>query len=328
MKATLGDAKSQIDVSTLGVPACSPAFVQLVNEATQRLLMGPDRWWDVHHKMAINVTDGLVTWPRDIANIESIALCNQPLTIRNEWFEFLESGYGLRSCDSECDYQALDRGTAVTFKDVRHGFTIKVTTQKIEDEDQYIGFLGYDCKGNWIRTQDSTGAWRDGVWVPVPISPSTPYTGQIQWGLAGITEVVKPKTNGYISVYDYNFASGATQKIAMYEWDETRPVYRRSLIGGIPDNCTQQVTVMYRQEFTPVENDNDFLLIANIPALSSMMQAVKLYRQNQMQLASGHEAKAYQILDREVSHYVGNGVVEPLRIDYRNFGAGNIPVLY
>lgn len=328
MKATLGDAKTQIDVSTLGVPACSAAFTQLLNEATQRLLMGPDRWWDVHHKLAINVTNGCVTWPRDVANIESIALCGVPMTIRNEWFEFLESGYGVRCCDAQCENQMFDRGSAVTFKDIRHGYTIKLVTQKAEEEGLEMGFLGYDCQGNWIRTQDASGTYRDGVWVPIPISPNAPYTGQVQFALAGITGIIKPKTNGYINLYDYNLISGDSQKIGVYEWDETRPSYRRCLIGGIPDDCTKTVTVMYRQEYKPVENDNDFLLIANIPALSSMMQAVKLYRQNQMQLASGHEAKAYQILDREVAHYIGNGTVEPLRIDYRNFGAGSIPVLY
>lgn len=328
MKATLGDAKTQIDTSTLGVPACSAAFTQLLNEATQRLLMGPDRWWDVHHKLAINVTNGCVTWPREVANIESIALCGVPMTIRNEWFEFLESGYGVRCCDAKCEHQMFDRGTGVTFKDIRHGYTIKLTTQKPEAEDQYMGFLGYDCQGNWIRTQDSTGAWRDGVWAQIPTSPYAPYIGQVQFGLGSITEIIKPKTNGYINLYDYNLITATSQKIGMYEWDETRPSYRKSLIGGIPDDCTKQVTVMYRQEFTPVENDNDFLLIANIPALSEMMMAIKLFRQNQLQLASGHEGKAYQILDREVSHYVGNGVVEPLRIDYRTFGVGDLPVLY
>ena len=85
---------------------------------------------------------------------------------------------------------------------------------------------------------------------------------------------------------------------------------------------------MYKREFRPVRNDNDFLMIGNIPALSEMMMSVKLSRQNSLQLASGHEGKALQILDREANHYVGTNVVEPLRIDYRNFGAGGIPVLF
>lgn len=328
MKATLGDAKTQIDVSTLGVPACSAAFVQLLNEATQRLLMGPERWWDVHHKMSICAYNGCITWPRDVASIESVAICSTPITIRNEWFEFLESGYGIRNCESTCDRQLLDRGTAVTFKDIRHGYTIKLVTEKEEAEDLEMGFLGYDCQGNWIRTQDISGNWRDGFWAAIPIAPNVPYIGQVQFGLGAITEIIKPETNGFVNLYDYNILTGDQKKIGVYEHDETRPAYRKSFITGLSETTNNTVTVMYKQEYKPVKDDNDFLLIANIPALSEMMMAIKLYRQNQMQLASGHEGKAYQILDREVSHYIGSGTVEPLRIDYRNFGAGGIPVVY
>lgn len=328
MKATLGDLRNQVDVSPLGIQACSSAFVQLANESIQRLMMGENRWWDLQFKMCVVPTGNVITWPRGVASIESAAICGAPIYVRSGWYEFLESGYGLRgACNSCCDNQLFDRGTAVTFRDIRHGYTIKLVTQEVEAAGLEMGFLGYDCEGNWIRTQDGSG-WRDGVWVPIPTDPNAPYTGQVQFALGGIQAIIKPTTASLVHLYDYNVSTGDSQKIGVYEWDETRPVYRRSLVGGLPTNNTSPLTIMYRQEWKPVVNDNDFLQIANIPALSEMMLAVKLYRQNQMQLASGHEAKAYQILDREVSHYIGNGVVEPLRIDFKSFGAGGIPVVY
>ena len=328
MKMTLGDAKTQIDVSTLGIQACSAAFVQLLNESTQRLMMSGDRWWDVHHKMCVTPVNGHIVWPRNVASIESAAICGSPIYIRNSWYEFLESGYGIRGCNPCCDNQLFDRGTAVTFRDIRHGYTYKIVTDEAESAGLELGLLGYDCEGNWVRTQDGTGAWRDGVWSPIPTAVAAPYTGQVQFALGGIQAVIKPRTNSFINLYDYNVTTGDSQKIAMYEWDETRPSYRKSLVGGLAATNTAPVTIIYKQEYKPVINDNDFLLIANIPALSEMMMAVKLFRQNQFQLASGHEGKAYSILDREVSHYIGNGVVEPLRIDYKNFGAGGIPTVY
>lgn len=327
MKATLGDARNQIDTSVLGIQACSPAFVQLLNEATQRLLMGPERWWDVNHKMVITASNGCITWPRQIAAIESIAVCRTPITIRNEWFEFLESGYGIR-CEKPCENQMFDRGTAVTFRAIRNGYQIKLYSAVTEDDTKTVGFLGYDCNGKWVRTETSPGVFIDGEWLNIPLNNANPVTGTVQWAVDGITAVIKPELNGLLNVYDYLASSGDSRKIATYEWDETRPVYRKSLVGSIPDNQDTQITVMYKQEYKPVANDNDFLLIANIPALSEMMAAVKLYRQNAMQLAVGHEGKALQLLDREVSHYVGQGTVEPVRIDYHNFGVGGLPTLY
>lgn len=326
MKATLLDAKTQIDTSSLGVQSCSPAFLQLLNEATQRLLMGPESWWDVQHRMALCVENGCITWPRGIASIEAMSHCG-PMTIRNGWFEFLESGYGIRGCNP-CENQLFDRGTGVTFRDVRFGYSHKITTSVIEEEGLEFGILGYNCLGNWVRSQDINGAWRDGVWAPIPTNPLTPYTGQTQWALGGITELIKPVTNGLLNLFDWHLTSFDSQQIGVYEHDETRPSYRKSMVGGVKSDGPSHVTIMYRQEWKPVRNDNDFLLIANIPALSEMMQAIKLYRQNAFALASGHEGKAMQLLDREVSHYIGNGVVEPIRIDYRTFGVGSLPTLY
>lgn len=327
MKATLSDAKARIDVTQLGLRSCDAAFVNLLNDATQELMTGGENWWNLTQKMAITAYGGCVTWPRAVANISAIAVGNRPVTSRSIWFEYLESGYGLRCCNP-CEHQMFDRGTAVTFRAIRHGYTIRVFTEENESSGLEMGFLGYDCQGNWIRTQDSTGAWRDGLWVPVPTSPSTPYTGQIQFALDGITEIIKPQTNSLVHLYDYNLTTADGQKIGVYEHDETRPVYRKSLIGGIPQEGSCTVNVIYKQEYKPVVNDNDFLLIANIPALSEMMLAIKLRRQNQMQLSAGHEGKAFQLLDREVSHYLGNGMVEPVRIDYRDFGAGGVLNLY
>lgn len=328
MKVCLSQAKEQVDSSALGLQPCSAEWLRLLNEAIQRLIQGPETWWECVFKMRVAVLSGCITWPRNVASIQSIAMCGVPISTRNLFFEFLESGYGIRCCNTQCDYQLLDKGTGVTFRDIRHGYTVKLVSETAEDADLEMGLLGYDCEGNWIRTTDEDGNWRDGVWIPVPTSPNAPYTGQQQFALGAITEIIKPVTNNNLLLYDYNVLTGDSQQIGVYEWDEIRPVYRKSQLGGVPTTGTTYVDVLYKQEFKPARNDNDFLLIDNIPAISEMMQAVQLYRSNNMQLASGHEAKAYQILDRAVQHYVGNGTGQPLRIDYRTFGAGSVLNLY
>ena len=337
MRVTLLDAKNQIDTTSIGVQACSPAFLQLLNESIQRLVTGPENFWELTSKMAICAYNGLITWPRDVASIQAIAVCGQSVTVRSQWFEFLESGYGIRGCANNCESQMFDRGTGVTFREGRNTYAIKVATEVIEAADLEMVILGYDCTGKWIRTQDDDGNWRDGVYVPIPTTAGAPYLGDIQFAQNGITEIIKPITNGRVFLSDYLISDPTdTQVIGIYEWDETRPSYRKCLVGGLfrnqseDDTTTQmrRVDVIYKREFRPVRNDNDFLMIGNIPALSEMCMAVKLSRQNSLQLASGHEGKALQLLDREANHYVGTNTVEPLRVDYRNFGAGGIPTLY
>ena len=337
MRVTLLDAKNQIDTTSIGVQACSAAFLQLLNESIQRLVTGPENFWELTSKMAICAYNGLITWPRDVASIQAIAVCGQSVTVRSQWFEFLESGYGIRGCANNCESQMFDRGTGCTFREIRNGYGLKMSSDVTESDGLEMVVLGYNCQGNWIRTQDDDGNWRDGVYMPIPTSHATPYFGNIQFAQGGITEIIKPITNGVIRFSDYLISDPTdTQTIGMYEWDETRPSYRKCLIGGLNRNQNEddtiihqrRVDVIYKREFRPVRNDNDFLMVGNIPALSEMMMATKLSRQNSLQLASGHEGKALQLLDREANHYVGTNTVEPLRIDYRNFGAGNLPILY
>lgn len=327
MKATLGQLKSQISPSVVGLQTCSSEYLALVNKATQRLIMSPDQWWDVTGRIQINALNGCITWPRQIAAPISVAICGCPIPIRNEWFEFLESGYGLRCCNT-CDHQLFDRGTAVTFKDIRNGYCTKITTTADEDADQEIGFYGYDLNGNWIRSDDGLGNIRDGYWMDIPTSAGTSVIGTKQFSAGAITQIIKPQLNGALQLWDSNFGDVTdTQQIGVYDWNDTTPSFRRSFIGGLSQQCTTQITMMYKAEFMPVQNDNDFLMIANIPAMEHMMMAVQLFSKNQMQLASGHEAKARQILDNEVNHYVPFSTVIPLRINYKEF-AGGIPVLY
>jgi hypothetical protein len=328
MRITLKDARDQIDTSAIGVQSCSAAFVQLLNESIQRLVTGPENFWELTARMAICANKGIITWPRDVASVLSISVCGYPMTVRNQWFEFLESGYGIRGC-SPCDSNMLDRGIGFTFREIRNGHSLKIVTSVAESSGLEMVFLGYDCQGNWIRTQDADGNWRDGVYAPIPTATSTPYFGQIQFAQDGIIGIIKPITNGTIMLYDYSIPTPSDSIfIGVYDAEETRPSYRRSLLGNISTDGTTRVDVVYKREFIPVRNDNDFLMIGNIPALSEMMQAVKLSRQNALQLAAGHEGKAFRLLDREAEHYVGTSSVSPIRLDYRNFGVGGIPNLF
>ena len=54
----------------------------------------------------------------DIKAIEQVALDDRPGIVRNEWFEFLETGPGLLDSTDGDSYTLVDRGTAVCFSDI------------------------------------------------------------------------------------------------------------------------------------------------------------------------------------------------------------------
>jgi hypothetical protein len=316
--------------ATVSGGTTNPEVVQLINEA-QRRLAKRGHWVGTVQRYKINVDNALITWPRQVNTIEAVAFCNDPGIIRNEWFEFLGHGPGLLDCESCLWHTLVDRGTAVTFKDITAGETnrkLRVYADVNEAADQYITLQGYDENGNWIRTQDGDD-WIDGERVEISTTPvlSTKF-------FKCVTGVYKPTTNGVVRVYEYDDDEEENvQLIGYYEPDEKTPIYRRSLLPGIMDTETcndcedRQITVAVKLRCLPVSGDNDWLAIGDIDAVKLAVQAVLKERNNLQGEAEHSWQKAGRELEQELKQYQGDGVVVAPRVEM-NFGAGSIPVIY
>jgi hypothetical protein len=271
----------------------------------------------------------MVTWPRQVANVISIAVDCFPYTIRNEWFEFLESGYGQRTSQSLCSSQVIDRGTACLFEDINtdgDDKSLKVYSSVAEAAGLQIGILGYDANGEWLRT-NVLGSWVDGEWLDIPTAPLSPIQSGHNW--SAVTDIIKPITNSEIHLYEFDSLANTQRRIGIYESDETRPRYRRTLIGGIGngvDSTTaHSVTAMVKREFIPLRNDNDFLLIGNYPALKEMCIGIVKSNGSNLQEAYARMREANRLMDAEASHYIGQSRVVPIRMDTEVWGMGDVP---
>lgn len=307
----------------LNVPPSDSRFVGYVNEAYEALVEEMKSWGTVW-KYQICVTDGCVTWPRQIAAIEAASVCSEPLTIRNHWFEFLDSGPGLQS-DEGCSLQLFDRPPAVGFADIRPSAKqIRVYADVAEASGSRILLQGYDDNNNWIRTQVA-GAWIDGEYVTISTTPtnSTKF-------FSSLTGVQKPITNGTVRLFEYDTVALTQRAMAIYEPDETTPWYRRSLIPGLAamaDNgtdCEQvSVVVMAKLDFIPLRNDTDYLVISSLPALKDMCQSVRKGESNLASEAAEWHVRAIRKLHKQTRHYKGDGAVSPIRMPSRDvYGAG------
>lgn len=328
MRITFGDVKNSRLPKVLGLAPCSSEFMEIVSEAQQRILTGPEVWWEAYQKYSFAVTSGYITWPRQIAAIISVALDSTPVPIRNEWFEYLESGYGIRSATNNPGngLDLVDRGTMCTFKDLDltgNPKTLKLYSSVSETPLQHFIVMGYDADGVWVRTQED-GSWVDGEYLDVPTSSVTPTTSSKNW--SSITNIVKPETNKALYLYEYDATADTQRLIGTYESDETRPSYRRTYLSGLPDELTDccTVTAQVRRELLPIRGDNDLLIIGNLPAVKEMAIAIQKRERGNLIEAANHEAKAFELMDREVGHYVSPGAVVPIRVQCSGWGAGEI----
>lgn len=329
MRLTLGTLKPTI-ARILGMCTTNPKVTEYINEAQIRLL-SRGHWVGCVQRYRVCVTDGCLTWPRQIEAIEAFAVCDNPGIVRNIWFEYVGNGPGLVSTDTSIGYTLVDRGEACTFEDMT-GYThnIRVQAELAEAAGLYIVLQGYDENNLWIQTNDS-GTIIDGEKVLVSTVVQT--SAKI---FKKLVRVIKPVTVGRVNLYDYDPGTGIAIKIAAYDPDETLPTYRRSIIPNLAnmENCetcdgeattNKAITVVAKLRHIPVSVDNDFLILGNLPAFKDMIMSIKKREENLFQEAEAYEASAIKELQKELESYMGSGTVPAWRVQDRNtWGAGGV----
>jgi len=315
MRLTLGQVKASRIPKWLGICADDPRLVQWVNEATQRLLHR-GLWWGTYASYRICIDNGCLTWPRQIAAIETMAVCGLPVQIRNEWFEYLQAGPGLQVCDNgncnsglygSCRNQMYDRGMVVTFADIIGvNKKVKVYIDNANDASKKILIQGFDENGNWILTNNGATQGEEVTLAASPVTTTNFFSS--------ITGIQKEETLGNVRIYEYDTDLTTQRALGIYEPTETLPSYRRSFINGLvfpasdddDETCEQKtVTVMAKLEFIPVAVDQDYLIIGNINAIKLAAKAMQLEENNQLEESTRNFAIAIDLLDKELDHYLG-----------------------
>lgn len=302
--------------------------VSYVNRAVRRL-MPKGKWVGTMQNYRICASNDCITWPRQIATIELAAVCGTPIKVRNEWYEFNESGPGIQTGTS--GLKLVDRGRHPAFADITGGATdrkIKVYADVNEGSGKYIILQGQDENGNWIRTQ-SGSTWIDGERVAIPSSANLQSLTTKKF--SKLSRVIKDATSGNVRLYEYDSTNSTNiRALAVYEPDEKLPVYRRSFLPGLSQQhsggtCeSAQVDVSAKLLFMPVANENDFVMLGNIDALEEMTRGLVHFDNRNFADGFTCERLALGLLNDELSQYLGDGPVVAMRVEKDNFGAGEV----
>jgi hypothetical protein len=314
------------------------------NEAIRRLL-NKGLWAGCYGRFTIYTSDGCIVWPRMIETIESVATCFGVGQVRNQWFEFLEGGFGLQSGGTEVTpwggayysgSNLLDKGSVCSYKEMSGNTTskIRVYPGDASDAGKYITLQGYDQNGNWIRTTTGPGgAWIDGERIALAM----PF-GQTSNYFTSLTTVIREATNTVSRLYEYNLTTTLEIDIAVYDPDETLPEYRKSMMpinctptSGSTCGCTNDgtvpVTVMAKLRHIPVSQDNDLVIPPCPDAIKLMVQAIRKEENDLLPEAVLYEQKAVQTLQEQTMQYLGDAVA-PIRMVGMNISGGGLNTIY
>ena len=324
MKLTLGDVRPTV-AKMLSMSSTDSRVVGYINEAQERLLY-KGKWPSTYARYSVTNSNGTITWPRQLETIESVAVDDVPAVIRNEWFEFLETGIGLVTASGSDAGTLVDRGQACSFSDISTGDSEPDKKLKVyynsADNGKTITFQGYDESGNWIKSLHGS-SYIDGIRVTFNTSTDTAdstvagFTHYVPFDSSGFTQkwsilsaVRKDVTNFNVQVYEVEATGAVTARlIAEYEPTETSPVYRRSLITGLVDDgtSTSTVTVVGKLRFIPALNDADWLYINYEAPIKELVMSIRKAEQNLVQESMAYEARAVQLMEEYLMHYLGDG---------------------
>lgn len=315
-------------------------LLEIVNEAQQRLVFagGETGWWGSWARIVFNVTAAInpyITLPRNIARLTDMDICNHPVRIQNEFYEFLEAGVGLQprtGCGSslgQCNLtETYDRGMFPTFSDiVPPNKRLRFYITDAADVGRRVLVQGTDQNGTTIYSLDGV----DEV-TGIYLSFTQPFV-DTPFDIMTLTGLQKDFTVGQVKVFEVDTVTGVSRLILTMEPSEEVAGYRRYFLNGLPNNCcgaippaspTTQVTAMAKLALIPVEVDPDYLVIQNLAALKEECQAVRFGEMDDStsagQAALRHK-KAINLLNGELVHHLGK---ERPAISFAPFGTAKL----
>lgn len=328
MKATVADLKASSVPETLNVRPSDPRLIQWLNMATERLLNRGD-WIGAYAKVRVCVRGPCFAWPRQVLTVEKAAICNQSVPVRTQWYEFEDYGPGLNLVNLLCPVEVVDDGFAPTVSDIQGSAKyIKVYGFVPEDADAEVRVEGYDENNQWIRTEETPGDgdWLNGEGIPIALTPntSTRFFGSTP------TAIRKPRTKGSVSVYTLNPDDNTEILLAAMQYDETVANYRRSRIinwhkvctcGATPVNQNTTLTAIVKLGYVPVSQDEDWLLIPNLPAMQDAMQGVQKIAKNLLTEGYAYLNSAVNELNKEIRSNIGR---DKVTIGFHAHGASKL----
>lgn len=324
----------------------APGLARYINEAQERLVIagGETGWYGTWQKVVFQVDpkDPYITLPRQVARIINLAVCNFPVRVQNEFYEFLESGIGLQppGCCSEpspcVPLEMYDRGIVPLFRDLDASDGSRKLRFHIASErdlGRKVLVQGVDANGNTVRTL-ANGVDVVGEYVTL----ASPFA-DTSHSYTQITGLQKEVTAGDVRVHEVNEATGEQRLLSILEPSETVAAYRRYYINGMCNTCCQQasgssqvvapgnkahVTAMCKLEFIPVSVDSDYLLIGNLSALKHECMAIRYEMSdspNALAMAAAKHREAIRLLNQELTHYMGR---ERPAVNFAPWGAARL----
>ncbi len=312
VRLTVSDLQASRISAALNVCPDDERFYQWLNEA-ENLMLGQGRWWGSIAEARFCVRDCMLTWPREVANVEQINVCGQNVDTQGGWYNFVRflpvtmcgasptwAGVNANVSSGRCGtgsgayctpglaQHVMRDGTAASFATTRGANkVIRTYPTHLADVGKTIIYQGRDSNGIWVRTVYD-GDMRDGEKVTLAL----PFVDTATtWGPGAPVATSKDVTAMRVLVYEYDTVTTLERALADYQAGETRPTYRVSRLPGLgargccasstddTDAARITVTALVSLQHVELRAPGDWLVLQNLSAYKAAMMAVKAWEE-------------------------------------------------
>ena len=320
-----------------GLAADDPRLYERINEAIMRLMLTPGLWQGLKRVMRFNVTGNTFTAPSFVSHILKARFLasgvfggndSQKVYLHSSAYEFMDGSYGLLDtlqADSVNRGLNQDSGLVVDKGDADPVQLQPTSTQGLyavstaaEEDSPVLTIYGLkDGQEVWTTVD---GSAQRGILLPI---------GNPGWATVSsqtfdtITHVVKPRTNGLVSLWSSDGASNNLQ-LATYYPDEVTPSFRKYFVSATAADEAKVLVAMVRVKYSPALYPDEPLLIQNLPALKAMCQAIKFYDGNDPKTGQAYEQMARSLLSDQLQ----SEQAQTSEFDVEDGGPTQIPNIY
>lgn len=316
------------------------------NAAEERLLFAfeaaDEGWWGSYAEMAFTVsrTQPYLTTPRGVARLQFLDVCERPMQLQNQFYEYLQFGNGrlpkqLGRC-GPCSSlsQAYTRNSVPTFTDITGTgqFLVAYPTDPT-DANKKVIFSGLDATNSAVYGRDGLNPVRgEAVALAFPFAPTVNV-----WN--GITGIQKDLTNGPVQIFQMDPTTGAQILLLTMEPGEEVSGYRRYYFDKLPISCCTppvgpnpqtgvpqnlSVTAIAALEHIDVRVDSDYFVLQNLEALINEAQSIYYEAKESAEAkakSEKHHRMAIRLLIGELTRMVGN---QQPAISFKPFGSATL----
>jgi hypothetical protein len=291
--------------SEIGGGTCPshPSVLKAINNAQMEILNNEDPMLSLR-RVRFFTKKNMICLPREAERImPQFKVDEYPCQVKSMFYEFLPGGTWT-SDDIGLGTGLVDWGDhhATMFEiDEDYAPTILMAFSTAQSDDGKTLFLkGYGAGGKEVLTAGVPGEtlvikrWLGGVEGNIDGNTMVPSTSRY----TQVEQVVKPVTEGYVTLMGYDQTTHYMWNIAIYHPRETNPQFHWYKVPAPRNDDGTSIVALVKLRHVPLVADTDVLLVQNLEALKFKVMSNEHMKGNP-QLSAAYSQNCYGMLKSE-----------------------------